>query len=267
MTRLEPRFNRTGQQLAVAIRTAPLLFLVAGLTACATTSKTARTPSVVSESDYARVPAGQTQRVDEARAQLAAASDALGRAKLRSVDDQHEGTFARADQAVAKADRSRAAAETRAGQESNDPGMMQQAREDTRAAQQDTLSADARLAYSKKLATSRAAQVAAAERLVELRTEALNLAKLDTLIDAGAPAAGKYDRIAAVGRVTAAQRAYDDASASAASAAAETAAAKGAGGTRGESAQGQRSTQGDSAEGQRNTQVDSAEGARRPPTP
>jgi hypothetical protein len=245
MTRLEQRSTRTGQHFDVAIRTALLLFLVAGLTACATTSKVARTPSVVSESDYARAPAGKTQRVDDARAQLAAASDALGRAKLSSVDDQHEGTFARADQASAKADRSRAAAETRASQESNDPGKLQQARDDTRAAQQDTLSADARLAYSKKLATSRAAQVVAADRLVALRTEALNLAKLDTLLDAGVPAAGKYDRVAAVDRVNAAQRAYEDASASAASAAAETAAAKGA----------------------RSTQGDSAEGAPRPPTP
>jgi hypothetical protein len=246
MTRLEPRSTRTGQQLDVVIRTALLLFLLAGLTACATTStKTSRTPSVVSDSDYARVPAGKTQRVDDARAQLAAASDALGRAKLNSVDDQHEGTFARADQASAKADRSRAAAETRASQESNDPGKVQQARDDTRAAQQDTLSADARLAYSKKLATSRAAQVVAAERLLALRTEALDLAKLDTLLDAGVPAAGKYDRVAAANRVNAAQRAYDDASTSAASAAGETAAAQGA----------------------RSTQEDSAGGAPRPPTP
>jgi hypothetical protein len=227
MTRFESRSIRTGHRLDAAVRTTLVLFFLAGLTACATTS-TPRTPSQVSESDYARVPAGRTQRVDEARTQLSEARDALGRAKLSSVDDRQEGTFARADQAGAKADRSRAAAETRAGQETNDPGQMQQARDATRSAQQQTISADARLAYSKKLATSRAAQEAAAERLVELRTEALNLAMLDSLVDAGVPAAGKYDRAAAAERVNAAQRAYEDASASAASAAAETATAMGA---------------------------------------
>jgi hypothetical protein len=87
--------------------------------------------------------------------------------------------------------------------------------------------------------------VVAAERLVALRLEALDLAKLDSLVDAGIPAAGKYDRVAAANRVNAAQRAYDDASDSAASAAGETAAAKGA----------------------RSTQEDSAGGAPRPPTP
>lgn len=227
MTRLEFRSTRTGRRLDVAARTALLLSLLAGLAACATTAPP-RMPSLVSESDYARVPVDRTQRVDEARQQLSAARDALGRAKLSSVTDQQEGTFARADQASAKAGQTRAVAETQASKESNDPGQLRQALDNTRAAQQETLSADARLAYSKKLATSRAAQVAASEKLVVLKTEALNLAMLDSLVDAGVPAAGKYDRAAALDRVAAAQRAYDAASASAASAAGETSAAMGA---------------------------------------
>jgi hypothetical protein len=227
MIRLDSRPRRAGHRLDATIRTALLLLLIAGLIACVTAAPP-RTPNLISDSDYARVPADKTQRVDEARLQLSAARDVLGHARLSSVDDRQEGTFARADQAEAKADRSRAAAETRAGRESNDPGKVQQARDHTLAARQDTLSADARLAYSKKLATFRAAQVAAAERLVTLKTEALNLAKLESLVDAGVPAAGKYDLLAVVDRVTVAQRAYDDASSSASSAAQETAAAMGA---------------------------------------
>lgn len=130
MTRLESRSTRTGRRLDVAARTALLLSLLAGLAACATTAPP-RMPSLVSESDYARVPVDRTQRVDEARQQLSAARDALGRAKLSSVTDQQEGTFARADQASAKAGQTRAAAETQASKESNDPGQLRQALDNT----------------------------------------------------------------------------------------------------------------------------------------
>jgi hypothetical protein len=63
---------------------------------------------------------------------------------------------------------------------------------------------------------SQAAQVTAAERKVDLMTEKVNLAKLQSLDDAAIPAAGKYDRATAMERVVNAQRAYDRATATAA---------------------------------------------------
>ena len=182
--------------------------------------------STVSDSDYGRLTASQTQPVDDARAQLALAQDELGRARLGVVTDQHEGDLARSDQAAASADMSRAAAESKIGKDSNEPGQMQQAREDTKTAQEGKEVADARLAYSRKLATSRAAQVTAAERKVDLMTEKVNLAKLQSLDDAAVPAAGKYDRATAMQRVVDAQRAHDRATADAATASGETTTAK-----------------------------------------
>jgi hypothetical protein len=211
-------------------RSRPYLTSIAALaiaTGCAGSSATKKgPPSTVSDSDYGRLAAGQTRPVDEARAQLALAQDELGRAKLSVVNDQHMGELARSDQAVASAEASRAVAETKAGQESNEPAQMQQARESTQAAQTSQQVADARLAYSKKLATSQAAHVTALERKVELMTEKVNVAKLQALDNAAVAAAGKYDRAQAMQRVVDAQRAFDGATSAAAAAAAEATTAK-----------------------------------------
>jgi hypothetical protein len=196
-------------------------------TGCAGNSASSKAPpSIVSDSDYGRLAAGQTRLVDDARAQLALAQDELGRAKLSVVNDQHMGDLARSDQAVASAEASRAAAQTRIGKESNEPAEMQLARDATQAAQTSQQVADARLAYSQQLATSQAAQVTAMERKVDLMTEKVNVAKLQALDDAAVPAAGKYDRAAALQRVVDAQHAFDSASANAASSASETTIAK-----------------------------------------
>ena len=182
--------------------------------------------STVSDSDFGRLTASQTKPVDDARSQLALARDELGRAKLSVVTDQHEGELARSDQASASADMSRAAAESKIGKDSNEPGQMKQALDDTKTAQRSKEVADARLAYSKKLATAQAAQVTAAERKVDLMTEKVNLAKLQSLDDAAIPAAGKYDLATAMERVVNAQRAYDSAKAAAATASREITTAK-----------------------------------------
>ena len=200
---------------------ASLALLMVTIAACATVGPPPL--ATVSESDFARLPADKTQRVDAARQQLMEASDELGRAKLGAVDVQHEGAFARSDQAAASADLSRAETEAKVGRDSNEPDQLKLARDDTRSAQQDKVAADARLAYSKKLSISRAAQVTAAERKVELRTEEVNLAKLQALEEAGVAAAGKYDRATAMERVAKAQRAYQAATTTAAQAARETA--------------------------------------------
>jgi hypothetical protein len=186
---------------------APFALLVVALSGCFTSSAATR-PSMVSEADFARLAAGQTEDVDQARAQLAAASDELGRAKLGALNGAHEGAFARSDQASASAEQGRAATETKVGQDSNEPDQVQLARDDTRAAKRSKEAADARLAYSKKLEVSLKAQVTAAERKVDLMTARVNLAKLQALERAGVPAAGKYDRDAAQAAVAQAERAH-----------------------------------------------------------
>jgi hypothetical protein len=119
---------------------------------------------------------------------------------------------------AASADISRAVTETQVGQDSNDPDQKLQARSDTRSAQQSKDVADARLRHAEELAASRAAQFTAAERKVDLMTEKVYAAKLQALIDAGVPAAGKYDRDVELAHVAAAQRALDSALATAAEA-------------------------------------------------
>jgi hypothetical protein len=180
----------------------------------------------VTDEDYARLGASQTSPVDEARERLAFARDELGRAKLAAVNDQHEGALARSDQGAASADLSRADAETKIGKDSNEPGQVLRAQEDTHSARQGKDVADARLAYAGKLKESREAQVAAAERGVDLMTEKVNVAKLQSLDDAAVPAAGKYDHAAALRRLADAQREHDRATAAATRASQETAAAK-----------------------------------------
>ena len=221
MTKLLSRSVGRGMPRFASTSIAAVALLLAIGVGCASNKA-----STVSDSDYGRLTATQTQPVADARSQLALARDELGRAKLGVVNDQHEGALARADQATASADVSRAAAESKIGKDSNEPVQLQQARDDTKAAQQSKEVADARLAYSKKLAASQAAQVTAAERKVDLMTEKVNLAKLQSLDDAAVPAAGKYDRATTMERVVDAQRAYDRALATAATASGETATAK-----------------------------------------
>lgn len=201
-----------------------LLALAAG---CATASATrSGSSSTVSDSDFARLAPNEVGPADDARSELALARDELGRDKLSMVNDQHEGDLARSDQGSAKADMSRADAERGIGKDSNEPAQKQQARDDTEAARQGKEVADARLAYSKRLATAQADQVKAAERKVDLMTEKLNLAKLQSLEEASIPAAGKYDHPALVKRVEIAQRDYDQATAIAATSSRESIASK-----------------------------------------
>jgi len=212
-----------GSTLVVrATSAATFTLLVASLSGCLTSTGATRA-STVSDADFARLAASQTEGVDEARARLAAANDELGRAKLGVVNGQHEGAFARSDQAAASAEQSRAATETKVGQDSNEPAQLRLARDDTRAAQRGKDAADARLAYSRKLDVSLRAQVTAAERKVDLMEATVNLAKLQALESAGIPAAGKYDHEAALRGVAEARRAHAAAVATATEAATESA--------------------------------------------
>jgi hypothetical protein len=202
------------------------LALVAGCANTTASSGSSRASSTVSDSDFARLAASEVGPTDEARSDLALARDELGRDKLSLVNDRHEGALARSDQGAASADMSRAAAESDIGKDSNEPAQMQQARDDTEVARQDNEVADARLAYSKGLATAQVAQVTASERKVDLMSEKLNLAKLQSLEEAAVPAAGRYDRSALMERVVVAQRAYDRATAIATTASRESTTAR-----------------------------------------
>jgi hypothetical protein len=214
--------NENGPPIALAL----VLAVAAGCAGNAASSTSGHESSTVSDADFGRLTASQTKPVDEARSELALARDELGRAKLGVVNDRHEGELAASDQATASADMGRAATETKIGKDSNEPGQMEQARDDTKTAQQGHEAADARVAYSQRLATSQAAEVTAAECKVDLMTEKVNLAKLRSLDEAAVPAAGKYDHAKATERVEDAQRAYDHATVAAAKASRETAAAK-----------------------------------------
>jgi hypothetical protein len=203
-----------------------LLAVAAGCATTAAPNARGTGASTVSDSDFARLGEDQVQPVTDARADLARARDELGRAKLSVVNDQHEGELARSDQGAARAEASRAAAETSMGTDSNEPDQVQQALDDTETARQGQDVADARLAYSKKLATAQAAQVTASERKVDLMVEKVNLAKLRSLEEAAVPAAGKYDRASMMKRVVDAERAYDRATVTADSAFSGSAAAR-----------------------------------------
>ena len=93
MSQSSSAVSRLYRDLDVPIVAAALLLAIAA--GCAGNAAS----STVSESDFARLTATQTQPVDEARRQLALARDELGRAKLSAVNDQHEGELARSDQA------------------------------------------------------------------------------------------------------------------------------------------------------------------------
>jgi hypothetical protein len=180
----------------------------------------------VSEADYGRVGAGQSRVVEDARQQRAAAQDELGRAKLRMMDDRHEGELAKSGQAAATAERSHAAAEGKIGTDSLEPGQVERARSDTKFAELQTAVADAHLRYAEKLKSSREAGVTAAERKVSLMDERVNAAKLQAMDEAGVPAAAKYDRAAAMEKVVQAQRRYDQARSTASEAEQQAAAAR-----------------------------------------
>lgn len=103
------------------VRVAALSLLAVAL-GCAGKASSSRA-SLVSDSDFGRLSAGQSRPVEDARAQLGLAQDELGRAKLSVVTDQHEGELARSNQATASADASRAAAQSKIGKDSNEPGQ------------------------------------------------------------------------------------------------------------------------------------------------
>jgi hypothetical protein len=150
-------------------------------------------PLTVSDSDYGRLQAGQTQLVDAARADLARARDEHARAKLRQTEAINEDQLAQADLQAAEAAKTRADSMARSANESRAPAQLEQARTAAETAQLRQRAADAHMDHARKLQRARAAQVGVAERRVAYESARVELAKLQSLQQAQVPAASKYD--------------------------------------------------------------------------
>jgi hypothetical protein len=171
--------------------------------ACATGS---HRPILVSDADYGRLQPGQTQLVEAARADRGTAHDAVARAKLRQMEAKHEIELAMADEKAVDAERMRAESAVRSAKESNDPAQAEAARAVVETAQLRKRTADAHLAYAKKLQALRDAEVVAAEKHLAYQDLRVEQAKLQSLQAAQIPAAAKYDATALQARVTKATR-------------------------------------------------------------
>jgi hypothetical protein len=147
----------------------------------------------VADADFGRLSPEQIAPVTTARADAAAARDAVSRAQLRLQDARHEADFARADQTAARADLERAAAQGRASRESGDPNELARATELGAAAQLRQQSADAHAEYASRIVEARNADLVAAQAEQSRAEAALERAKLAALEQARIPAAQKYD--------------------------------------------------------------------------
>lgn len=190
--------------------------VVLALAACGGSRKQqASRPVTVSDSDYGRLAAGQTDIVDQARTDLARARDELARTKLRQTEAAQATSLAQADAGVAQAELQRAAARTKMAQESNDPTELSLASNMTESAKLREATAQARLDYAQKLQSARAAEVAAAEKNVAYQEMRVEQSKLQALQMAQVPAAAKYDGAQLDGRLAASRKELDEASAAA----------------------------------------------------
>jgi len=167
--------------------------------------------ATVPDADLGRLAQGQMGPVDEARQFLGSARNEQARAKLHVQEVQNEGKLATADAQSAKADADRAAVQAKVANESRDPGQLEQARVMKQSADAKKRAADARADYAKKLTAARQTSLSAADQQVALGEARLERAKLAALQQANVPAAGKYDMAKFDGRVSAAQKSFDQA--------------------------------------------------------
>lgn len=190
-------------------RTTAAALLLGVLAGCAHGSSSQ--PPQVADPDFGRLGPSQTAPVDEARHFVSSARDELSRAKLRAQDGRHELDLAKADQAAASADAQRADAEKKAADQSRAPADLERARDLQERAKLHKSAADAHVEYANRLIKANDASVDAANRQVDLAEARLEWAKLQTLQQAGVPAATKYDAAKFQGRVSSAQKSFDDA--------------------------------------------------------
>jgi hypothetical protein len=176
-------------------------------------SRAQKKPAVVtvSDSDYGRLQAGQTQLVDAARADLARARDEFARAKLGETDATQEDELARADLMAAESAKLRADSLAKTAKESNAPADLEAARSMAETAQLRLQTASAHMTYAKAVQAQRAAEVRTAERRVAYENARVELAKLQALQQAGVPAAAKYPAAQLEGQVAQARQQLEQA--------------------------------------------------------
>jgi chromosome segregation ATPase len=186
-----------------------LTLALAALVACAGSRSHENEAPKVSDADFARLGPGQMAPVDQARQAVNAARDELARARLRQQQTQNEAALAQADRTAAEADAQRAAAEAKTANDSREPAALQRVQQLQQQASLRRQAADAHLDYANKLSAARAAQVASAQRQVDLAEAQLEWTKLQALQAAGVPAASKYDQAAFQKRYQEARQAAD----------------------------------------------------------
>ncbi|ACL63584.1 conserved hypothetical protein [Anaeromyxobacter dehalogenans 2CP-1] len=147
----------------------------------------------VSDADFGRLGPDQLGPVGPARADAAAAHDAVARAKLRLQEAKREQGYAEADRTAAEADLQRAATEAKGANSAGDTAWKARAQALADTAGLRRQAADAHLVFAKRLAEARQADVDAAEAHADAAQARLEQAKLQALARAGIPAAGKYD--------------------------------------------------------------------------
>jgi hypothetical protein len=169
--------------------------LAATTLACRSTPKKAAEQPVptVADSDLGRLAPNQMGPIQESRAALDEARDAVARAQHRLQESRHEEGWANADKAAAEGDRLRAAAELATAKDAGDQRLAGIASERAAAAALRAQAADARLDYSRKLVQAREADVRTAEARLRRAEWEVERAKLTALREAGVPAASKYD--------------------------------------------------------------------------
>lgn len=171
--------------------------IATALAACAVLacagSRGEKRPLSVSDSDYGRLQAGQTQPVDAARAELSRARDELARAKLRQTEAQSEDQLAKSDLQAVDAAQTRANALAKDASASREPAKLEEARKAKEHADLRKRTAEAHMEYARKLQANRTAGVKAAEQRVAFESSRVEAAKLQALQQAQIPAAGKYD--------------------------------------------------------------------------
>ncbi len=195
------------------MRTAVLTAVLAAATAaCRTAPRAPAAPppvQTVSDADLGRLAPEQMGPLQQARATLDEARDAVARARLRLQDSRHEEGWANAERAQAEGDRLRAAAELSSAREAGDARQGALAGDRAEAATLRAQAADARLEYGRRLVAARDAEVRSAEARVRRVEWEVERSKLLALRKAGLPAASKYDPAPIEGRIAEAAKAEE----------------------------------------------------------
>ena len=165
----------------------------------------------VRDSDYAHLDPAQTANVQAPRAELAQAQDELTRAKVKLQEARQEKAVSDAEDKMTEASLQRAKAEDAKAKSLGDPALIERAKQLYDQAGARARAGEARDKYVATLIEAREADLAAAQRHVDLANAKVELAKLQALEAAKSPVVSQYDQSSFYDDVAKAQRKYDDA--------------------------------------------------------